>query len=407
VPTADVDTQVGDTIDKKITIGLAALPGRLSRSLPGVLSGPLAPALSYLFARGTGVLVLRWMTGQDHASVTQVLTGWDGQWYLGIAAGGYHGVPAGLADAFGHRGPDTALAFFPGYPWLIRWLALLPGVGGVSAAVTVSLAAGVFGAYALVRIGERVPGGSRRAGLALVVLFAAAPMAITLSMAYSEATFCALAAWALVGVLERRWLLTGVATAGAGLVRSTAAALVVVVLIAAVIAITRRRDGWRPWVGGLLAPAGLLGYLGYVAGRTGSPTGWFDVQRQGWNSGIDGGLATVRFTVQVLSTGRSVLEVGTVAMLVAALALVVVAIRLRLPWPLIGYGALVLALDLGSNGLMSSKARLLLPAFTLLVPVALRLAARRRTTLLVVLGAAILAGGWFGAYAITGWQYAI
>ena len=26
----------------------------------------------------------------------------------------------------------------------------------------------------------------------------------------------------------------------------------------------------------------LLGYLGYVGWRTGTPTGWFDIQRTGW-----------------------------------------------------------------------------------------------------------------------------
>ena len=40
-------------------------------------------------------------------------------------------------------------------------------------------------------------------------------------------------------------------------------------------------------------------------------------------------------------------------------------------WPLVLYGTLVLAMDLGANGLMNSKARLLLPAFTLLIPAAI------------------------------------
>ena len=54
-------------------------------------------------------------------------------------------------------------------------------------------------AYGLVRLAELMPGGSRRAGLLLVALFAAAPMGVVLSMAYTEALFCALAVWALVG----------------------------------------------------------------------------------------------------------------------------------------------------------------------------------------------------------------
>jgi peptidoglycan/LPS O-acetylase OafA/YrhL len=49
----------------------------------------------------------------------------------------------------------------------------------------------------------------------------------------------------------------------------------------------------------------------------------------------------------------------------------------------------------------------MLPAFTLLVPVALALARRRRGTALAVVGAAVLASAWFGGYALTGWSYAI
>jgi hypothetical protein len=370
------------------------------------LLAKLAPCLLYLGIREAGLLVLAWMAARDGTSVTSALTSWDGEWYRGIAAGGYGGVPAGLTDSFGRRTADTPLAFFPGYPSVVRWVSYLPGVDVVAAALTVSIACGIVCAYALARLGQRV-GGTPRVGLILVALFAAAPMGIVLSMAYSEAMFCALAAWALVGVLERRWLLAGACALGAGLVRPTAAALVVTVIAAAVVAIVRRRDGYRPWLGALLAPLGLLGYLGFVAERTGRLTGWFDLQRQGWDSAFDGGVATVKFGLDVLASGRSVLEVATVALLLMAIALVVICVRQRLAWPLVVYGALVLAMDLGSNGLMNSKARMLLPAFTLLIPAAVALARRRPGTVLAVVGGIAVASAWFGAYALTGWPYAI
>lgn len=381
------------------------LPGVRSRTLRRVLVA-LAPGMTYLAVRELGVLVLGWMAGANRTTITSALTSWDGQWYLGIAAGGYNGVPAGLTDAFGRRTAATPLAFFPGYPTLVRWLGYLPGVDLVAAAITVSLVGGVACAYALDRIGRRV-GGRPAVGLVLVALFAASPLAITLSMAYSEALFCALAAWALVGVLERKWLLAGLGALGAGLVRPTAGALVVTVAVAAIVAIVRRRDGFRPWLGLVLAPVGLLGYFGFVAHRTGSLTGWFTLQQQGWNSKFDGGVATVKFGMQVLSTGRSVLEVATVAVLVVAVVLVVVGIRQRVAWPLVLYGTLVLVMDVGANGLMNSKARLLLPAFTLLLPVAVGLARRRPGTAITVLVGVAVASAWFGAYALVGWQYAI
>lgn len=366
----------------------------------------LGPGVAYLAVREIGLLVLDWLASANNKSVTTALTSWDGQWYLGIAAGGYSRVPGTMTDAFGHRTPDTPLAFFPGYPVLVRLVGELPGVGLVAAAFTVTLVCGVACAYGLARLGRQVSG-SATVGLILVVLFAASPMAVSLSMAYSEALFCALAVWSLVGVLDRNWLLAGLAAAGTGLVRPTAAALVATVMIAAVVAIVRRRDSFWPWLGLVTAPAGLLGYLGYVAHRTGHLTGWFQLQQQGWNSKFDGGVASVRFAIQVLTTGRSVLEVVTVAVLLAAVALVVISVRQRLAWPLVLYGALVLAMDLGANGLMNSKARLLLPAFTLLVPIAVGLAKRRPGTVIAVLAGVTVASAWFGAYAITAWPYAI
>jgi hypothetical protein len=233
-------------------------------------------------------------------------------------------------------------------------------------------------------------------------------MAVALSMTYSEALFCALAAWSLVWVLRRHWIAAGLACAAAGLVRPTAIALVLAVLVAAGIAIgTRYGDGWLPWVGALLAPTGLVGYLAFVAAQPGVVGGWFGVQRRGWNSRFDGGTATVTFATDVLATGRSVMELVTVLVLAAAVVLLVICIVQRLPWPLVVYGAAVLVMVVGSNGLMSSKARLLLPAFTLLLPVALALARRRPTTVIAVLGAATIGSAWFGAYALLGWPYAI
>lgn len=369
----------------------------------------LLPAALYLGIREFGLLMLDWTASRNHISPTTALNSWDGEWFLAVAKYGYANVPMGLTDAFGRRDAFTPLAFFPGYPTAVRWLAELPGVSLTSAALVLSAASGVACAYALMRMAEALPWITRQreVGFILVVLFAASPMAIVLSMAYSEALFCALVAWSLVGLLEHRWLLAGLAAAGAGLVRPTAAALVLTVVIAAVVAIARGRDSWRPWAGGVLAPVGLIGYLAFVADRTGDLGGWFAVQAQGWNSQFDGGIATVRFGLSVLATGRSVLEVTTVAILIAAIALVVVAIRLRIGWPLITYGVLVLAMDLGSNGLMNSKARLLLPAFTLLIPVAIGLSRRRRGTMITVLAGAVLASAWFGAYVLTGWQYAI
>jgi hypothetical protein len=66
-------------------------------------------------------------------------------------------------------------------------------------------------------------------------------------------------------------------------------------------------------------------------------------------------------------------------------------------------------MGLGSDGVMASKARLLLPAFTLLVPLAIglaRVADRRRGIAAGTLAVLVLYSVWFGAYAVAIWPSA-
>lgn len=285
-------------------------------------------------------------------------------------------------------------------------MAVVPGLSTTAAAVVVSFLTGICAAYGLRRL-ARWMGGSHAVGLLLVALFAASPMAVVLSMAYSESLFCALSIWALIGVLERRWLLAGLCCAASGLVRPTASALIAVVVLAALLAAYQRRDSWRPWMAAVLAPAGLGGYIYWVALQTGQPGGYFELQRRGWSSSFDGGLATMQFVLRTLSRSHSVLETFTVWIVVASLVLLVLCIHQRVPWPLVLFSVAVMALDLGSDGLMYSKVRLMLPAFPLLVPVAVGLANRRITTAVATTALIALFGSWFGAYSLTAWSYAI
>ncbi|MGH3909684.1 MAG: hypothetical protein ACRDRM_02540, partial [Pseudonocardiaceae bacterium] len=200
-PTTQED-RVASTVLRCAAPGEPAHPATSPREWVQRASIVLAPALVYLTIRQVSLLVLAWMSAVTGVSTRGALTSWDGSWFLGLAAGGYDGVPAGLTDAFGMRTDQTPLAFFPGYPALIAALSWLPGIGVMTAAFVVSVGAGVVAAHGLARLVELVPRGSRRAGLVLVALFAASPMSIVLSMTYSESLFCALAAWCLVGLLR-------------------------------------------------------------------------------------------------------------------------------------------------------------------------------------------------------------
>jgi hypothetical protein len=153
--------------------------------------------------------------------------------------------------------------------------------------------------------------------------------------------------------------------------------------------------------------SGLLGYLGYVAWRTGTPTGWFDIQRTGWGSRFDAGASLIRFVRQAVLTGHEAYDLAVLLALAGSIVLLVVAVRMRLPWPLLVYSAAVLITVWASDGQIHSRVRLLTPAFPLLLPVALGLAHRRTVTAVAVVVAAALASAWFGGYALTIWRYAI
>jgi hypothetical protein len=372
------------------------------------LGAALAPAGIYLAVRAVGVGVLALMAGGSQ--LVPELMSWDGSWLLTIAEHGYDGVPADMLDAYGRHSPDTALGFFPGYPALVAAVSVLTGGSVVVAGLLVPAATGVVAAYGLTRIGELVPGGSRRTGLLLTALFAASPMGVVLSMTYTEALFCALVAWALVGVLREQWLVAGLCAAAAGLVRPTGAAVVAAVGLAALAAVIARRHeggGWRPWLGGLLAGTGILAYLGWVAARTGEPDGWMRIQRGGWGWYLDGGAATGSYVASVLTSGERLFDIVTVLALAGSLVLFGLAVARRTPWPLLVHAALVLVPVWGTHGLMNAKLRLLLPAFVLLLPVASGLARRRTGTAVAVVATAALASAWFGGYALTVWRYGI
>jgi hypothetical protein len=115
----------------------------------------------------------------------------------------------------------------------------------------------------------------------------------------------------------------------------------------------------------------------------------------------------VTFVSRALVTGHELYDVAVLLALAGSLVLLAVAVRMRLPWPLLVYAAAVLLTVWASDGQIHSRVRLLLPAFPLLVPVAVGLARRRTGTAVAVVVAAALASAWFGGYTLTIWRYAI
>ena len=379
-------------------------PGRRwSVPAPPRLPLPVTGTLIYAGIRLVSVVITAFMLGHGryrllHWSLIRWMRSSDGGHYRAIAAHGYTYPVGQLAHA-------SVFSWFPGYPAVIDSIAWLPGITIVAAALIVTAVAGLAAAWGLTTLGLKLTG-DPRTSLLLVAIWAVAPSSTVLSMLYAEALFCALAIWALVALVSRRWLTAGLLTLAAGTVRSTAVALILAVLVAAMIAVVqavRARQPfaawWRPLAGALLAPLGLLGYLGYVAAATHRLEGWFWVERHTMHMVFDWGASTLRVAKGTLLETPSVGDVLVVGALAGAVLLMLWSLTQRIPVYLHVYTVVVVVLALATSAnWISSKPRFLLPAVLLALPVARLLAPLRTSVLVPLIGVLTVATTWFGLY---------
>ncbi|WP_230687138.1 hypothetical protein [Catellatospora vulcania] len=355
------------------------------------------PALvAYAAARTSGLVVFflaAHVAGKDGLSILGHRN--DAGHYLKIAVNGY--PSAAVVDANG-------LAFFPLHPTLMTWLGAVLPIDLATIGVLLTWVMSLVAAWGLFAVGKHLH--DRRTGVLLATVWGLVPHAVVESMGYTEAMFTALAAWCLLATLRRQWVAAGLLSVLAGLTRPTAAALFPVVVLAAFLAIVRGRDrSWRAWFALLVAPLGWLGYLGWVAQRAGRIDGWFHIQGEGWGSSWDGGRFTVTQTAQALAKGDLLNHLLVALVILVSIALFAISVIERQPWQLLMFSALVMAVSLGGAGYYNVKARFLLPAFALLLPVAGALARTRPAKMVVIVGALAAFSAYCGVYLLLIWKF--
>ncbi|GAA1428608.1 glycosyltransferase family 39 protein [Streptomyces thermospinosisporus] len=374
-----------------------------------------APALlGYAAVRALGLIVLAlWSEARGKSAYTLLTARWDALWYTRVAELGY-GYEVRLPNGDVH----SNLAFFPLLPWLERLVAAVSPLSYADGGFLVSLLASLAAACGIYAVAEHVHG--RRTAVCAVLLWAALPVGVVQSMAYSESLFTALAAWALYAALTGHWLAAGALAALAGLTRPVGLAVVAAVWAAGAVCWMRGRStepdgGARPAaraaagdrlrlvLGMALAPLGVAGYVLWVGWRTGDGVfGYLKVQA-GWRNGFDGGYAFARFVAGKLTSFPSVLAgLGLIAGVALVVWLYAVCVRQRQPLPLLVYAGVVTALALCASSYFGSKPRLLLPAFPLLLPPAMALAMRGRRTATTVIGALAVISAVYGAFWLNG-----
>lgn len=356
-------------------------------------------AFVFLLGAAFRVATLGVLARANGESLPGLLTKWDAQYYLAIAEQGYFRADI-ATDVPVH---ERTLAFFPGYPALVRLVHEMTRLEYVAAAALVNVIAGVAMTAGVMGLARRL-GAGRAAQIGAAVVVSSAPMSITYSMPYSEALFGALAVWSLVALLDRRWWWAAGLVLLLGLTRLTAVTMIGVFALAV---LRHARRDWRAWLALALPPWSLLGYLAWASSHTLPQGGYFGIQEAGWGSGFDFGRATVTWVWRVMSTGGEGGYLLTVGVMLAAVGALIAAWG-RVPGEVWWFAAALLATVLLSDGIMHSRPRLLLPAVVLLLPWVIRGVEKLPPAVSVGLGAVwVLFGAWYSAYMLAVFEWAI
>ena len=334
---------------------------RIGGLRPGRLWKPLAIlCVSRVFTLGA-LYLTRSLTHRTPLLVG----GWDVGWYVRAAE---HGWPHRLTTGLGRIGPST-IAFFPGFPLLIRVVhALTPlGWSGAAALATfVAELAMVVAFWALAHdIWDDVV--ADRA----TVVFCFFPGAFIFSLSYSEPLLLAAAGACILALRRRHWVMAGCLGAVATATRPNGVALIACCAWEAWFAIRARRE-WVAVVSVPLAASGIVGWFAYLWASTGSPTAWYQVEQHGWRE-HQSVLAILTLIKGIARHGFSYPN-QYVPVLSAAMALVllVMLVHARAPGVLVVYTAIVLTMAVTSTAL-GLRPRFVLTAFPLAMVLGWRL----------------------------------
>jgi hypothetical protein len=175
--------------------------------------------------------------------------------------------------------------------------------------------------------------------------------------------------------------------------------------VVALVAILRHQDGWRPWIAAALSPIGLFGYWLWVGIRLDRLDGWFWVQQKGWGAHFDGAHETAGQVIRGISEPPqpAYLMTSVVVVVFGVLTVLLLTDRKNV-LPIVAFSVAMFVIVVGTAGSYHSKGRLLIPAFSALVPVASGLAATRAVVTTTVLAGISLVSILYGTYLLTVWQ---
>lgn len=254
---------------RRSRVSLGSVPRWLA--LAGIIVGSRLVSTAMLLWFANGQAENPWTAAKpDLLDFSRI---WDSHWYRIIAESGY---PTELPVDDEGRVGESAWAFMPIYPLLVRGLMAFTGAPFALVSVIVSVVA--FAGFIVVadRLFRHLLGDVR--SLAAVAIVAFAPVSPIFQVGYAESLGMLLLAVALVALVERRWWVVAVIVPLASLTRPLGVPLALALVILVVVTWRDRRDR-RPRL--LLAVVGGLSALAWpaIAGIvTGRPTAYLDTE---------------------------------------------------------------------------------------------------------------------------------
>ena len=286
---------------------------------------------------------------------------WDSVHYLRIAHSGYYG---------------TDMAFFPLYPYLIKFLTPLAG-NGLVAGLLISNVAFFFGLLYFYKLVEHQY--TRAVAHRAVFYVSIFPTAIFFSAVYTEALFFALTVASFYYIREHKWLAAGILGFFASLSRVEGVLLFLPLAIEvfspsplqALRDLVRRPERTlKILAGAALIPLGLLTYMALLWVIRGDPLYFSHVQSH-WNRHLAPPWVSIQHAFRVIAHAKSAQTISNQAIEVVFTALMLGVLGfgfLRLKLPYTAFMIASIAVPMSTSSLMSMPrfALVLFPMFVIL-----------------------------------------
>jgi hypothetical protein len=371
------------------TVPSGAAPDRsvegLVRSAVTWARPALIPVVAYLISR-VMVLAAAGLATWIHPDLTiaRVIDGWDGGWYLTIAA---HGYPATLAQAQG----GGRWAFYPGVPAILHAAVVVTGMSYFRAGEVVGFVLGLTAVLSVWLAARQALGAVAADRTAIFLCFF--PAAYVLSMPYSEGLLLTAVGLCLYFLGRRSWLAAGLAASVAGLSRDPGVVLILVCAVVGVREVVATRS-WRPLIAVVTAPLGFLAWLVIQWRETGNPLAFLHAGSY-WGQGLQWFGYPVEALWHLVSIpaiwGQANEVLGGLSVLFVLITAGMIVWEyahgrgIPLSWSLYAAGAVLVALGTHWGG---SEPRYVMAAFPLLAIAAVRIPRRFETP--VIAGLAML-----------------